>query len=213
MKSEEEIRKRIDEYYKMPIELKLEARNIGIIDTLRYVLNEQKGAEYEIYKGLCHQENGFNEEFGISMTEDIFCKDNPTYYYKQLQVERQELEQLRADYKYSQDELRASKNSKKLYENRVSELFRENTALKEQLEEQIENGINLVMDSRKQENIIKTKLDFVQNNLNTAVEALEWLKELLQENYNDEENRIICVSFAYEKILEALQKIKGENNV
>lgn len=127
-------------------------------------------------EGLCHQENGLNEEFGISMTQCIFCKDNPTCYYKQLQAERQELEQLKADYKYSQDELRASKNRKKLYGNRVSELFRENTTLKEQLEEQIENGIDLVMDSRKQENIIKTKLDYIQNNLNSAVEALEQVK-------------------------------------
>lgn len=41
-------------------------------------------------------------------------------------------------------------------------------------------------------------------------EALSWLETLLRENYNDKENQIICVVFAYEKIQQALNEVNNE---
>src|SRR5574344_997425 len=41
-------------------------------------------------------------------------------------------------------------------------------------------------------------------------ETLNWLETLLRENYNDKENQIICVVFAYEKIQQALKEVNNE---
>lgn len=51
--------------------------------------------------------------------------------------------------------------------------------------------------------------DKLQQDLKVAREALSWLEALLRENYNDKENQIICVVFAYEKIQQALNQLKG----
>jgi hypothetical protein len=66
----------------------------------------------------------------------------------------------------------------------------------------------MVSDGKEYISPIKQISDLTQQNKQMR-EALSWLEALLRENYNDKENQIICVVFAYEKIQQALNQLKG----
>lgn len=59
------------------------------------------------------------------------------------------------------------------------------------------------------EKLKRKNLDLTQQNKQLR-EALSWLETLLRENYNDKENQIICVVFAYEKIQQVLKEVNNE---
>lgn len=59
---------------------------------------------------------------------------------------------------------------------------------------------------------LKKRIHKLEQENSKLVEALEYLENLLHANYHNEEEQIICVTFAYEKIVQTLKQHKKGGN-